>query len=407
MKPPGRPNPLPKPPPKSAGSGGAACGGAEEAPTANVFRRKARDVRELADDGEPEHRRRLHREHQWLRLRDDLGAVFCVGEVLPFGDERQKELRERERPLDFALEGLGPRGREKAVGVVLGRQQNEVRALKIRNDGKRRFERPARGLAAGGVAVEGKVDRIGRLEETTHVLGRDRGAQGRHGLPEARLRELDHVHVALADDRAAALADVVARFEEPVEFAPLVVDGGLGGVQVLRLLVAFERARAEADHEALHVPDREHQTVAEGVVAAAVLFVDETGGEKLAALILVAEDGLQPMPPLGRDAQREARGRLPADPAGLEVFDPLLAMAQLRRVEVGCVLHEVGQGLRAFALRSRPGRAVPRDVHPVDPGELLDVFGEFEMLHLHDEADRIARLAAAVALVELLLRIDR
>ena len=73
---------------------------------------------------------------------------------------------------------------------MLGRQQNEVRALKIRNDGKRRFERAARGLAAGGVAVEGKVDRIGRLEETTHVLGRDRRAQGRHGLPEARLREL-------------------------------------------------------------------------------------------------------------------------------------------------------------------------------------------------------------------------
>ena len=76
------------------------------------------------------------------------------------------------------------------------------------------------------------------------------------------------------------LADRLLRLVEVVEQRALVEALGLGGVDVLGLVVA-ERAAAEADQAARGVADWKHQTIAEPVVglAAAVGIRHQAGGE--------------------------------------------------------------------------------------------------------------------------------
>ena len=120
------------------------------------------------------------------------------------------------------------------------------------------------------------------------------------------------------------------------------INGRLGTIEVLRLLVALHRARTEPDHRPLGVADREHDAVSEGVVAAAVLFVDEPHFEELGLVVaLVGKDRLERMPAVGRVAERKARRRLAGDFTRLEVVDRLFRRLKLQRVEVGRRLHEI------------------------------------------------------------------
>ena len=71
------------------------------------------------------------------------------------------------------------------------------------------------------------------------------------------------------------LAGVLARLEEAVELLAFAKDRRLGRVQVLRL-AGVEHAAAEADDLAARVADREHDAVAEPVVAAAASFASDS-----------------------------------------------------------------------------------------------------------------------------------
>ena len=122
---------------------------------------------------------------------------------------------------------------------------------------QRVLQRAPRGLAARGVAVEAEHDGVGQPEQLLHVHRRGRGAERRHRVLDAVLRQRDDVHVALDDDDAAGVADRVARQEQAVELAALREQRRFRRVQVLGLAVA-EHAAAEADHAAAAVVDREH-----------------------------------------------------------------------------------------------------------------------------------------------------
>ncbi|HRC63514.1 MAG TPA: hypothetical protein PLX85_09885, partial [Dehalococcoidia bacterium] len=87
----------------------------------------------------------------------------------------------------------------------------------------------------------------------------------------------DHVHVALNDDHAVGAAGFLASAVEAVQRAALVEEGGLRGVEVLRVLVGGEGARAEADEPASTVSSREDQTVAKAVVEPTITVDGEAG----------------------------------------------------------------------------------------------------------------------------------
>ena len=101
-----------------------------------------------------------------------------------------------------------------------GRNRNRTRAH-VAGMRQARLERRARGAPAGGVAVEAEDHRVGEAKQLLHMLGGAGRAERGHGIGEARLRQRDHVHVALDDQRVAALAQRRARLEQAVQFAAL------------------------------------------------------------------------------------------------------------------------------------------------------------------------------------------
>ena len=118
------------------------------------------------------------------------------------------------------------------------------------------LERLDRRRAAGGVAVE-DVDQLAAKEVVVHhespqhrqVLVAERGAAGGDGGGHAGQVHRHHVGVALDDDRLVPLGDVPLGQVEAEQHRRLLVQHGLGGVDVLGLdlVVVEERARAEAD----------------------------------------------------------------------------------------------------------------------------------------------------------------
>ena len=119
----------------------------------------------------------------------------------------------------------------------------------------------------GRIAVEAENDRIGLAQQLLHVNRRARGAERRDRVREPELGERDDVHVAFDDQHVLALANREPRLEQAVQLTALAEQRGFRRVQVLRLAAA-EHAPAEADHLALHIADREHDPLAEPVVAA-------------------------------------------------------------------------------------------------------------------------------------------
>jgi len=102
------------------------------------------------------------------------------------------------------------------------------------------------------------------------MVGRAGRAQRRNGVAKAMLGECHDVHIAFDDEGIAPLAHRLPALVEAIELAALVEDRCLGRVQVFGLALV-QHAAAEADDFALHIADREHDAVAEPVIAFRVL----------------------------------------------------------------------------------------------------------------------------------------
>ena len=136
-------------------------------------------------------------------------------------------------------------------------------------------ERLERRRLAGRVAVEGEDHLAAELLVVGHepaqhlgVVVAERGAAGRHRGLHAGQVAGHHVGVAL-DDHGLRRARHLATGEvDAVEHLALLVDRGLGGVEVLRLdpVVVEDPPRAEADGVAAGLADRPQQPAAEPVV---------------------------------------------------------------------------------------------------------------------------------------------
>jgi hypothetical protein len=127
------------------------------------------------------------------------------------------------------------------------------------------------------------------------LLVGERGAEWSDGVREPRSVERHDVEVPLDDQGLSALADALARLEEPEELLALLVDEALRAVDVLgwclpvvrrhvstslRELLARRGAQGapgEPDHPAHHVDDREHQPVPEPIVVTTLARDEESG----------------------------------------------------------------------------------------------------------------------------------
>ena len=215
------------------------------------------------------------------------------------------------------------------------------------------------------------------------------------------------VGVPLDDHRTLLLRDRLAREVDAVEHLRLLVDRGLGGVEVLRAVVVVEElAGAEADGVARQVADRPHQPAAEAVVDAAVALRHQPGSQHL----LLAEPppaqvGDERVPPLRGEADAERRrGRLVEAPRPEE----LAAGGRVRageRLDVerrrDLVRLDQARALPLLPARCRAALLVAQR-HAGASRELLDRLGEGEMVDLAQEVDDVAALGAAEAVPEAL-----
>src|SRR5690606_2994101 len=136
-------------------------------------------------------------------------------------------------------------------------------------------ERAERGLLSRLVAVEGEDD-LARRRVVAHdptqsadVLRSEGGAARRDGRRQAREVAGHDDGIAFHHDDAFRIAarDVALGEVEPVENLVLLVDGRLGGIEVLRSLVlVVELARAEADRLPRDIADRPYDAASEPVV---------------------------------------------------------------------------------------------------------------------------------------------
>ena len=221
--------------------------------------------------------------------------------------------------------------------------------------------------------------------------------------PEATASE--HVEVALDQERRAGLANRLLGHVETVEERALVEVVGLGGVDVLRLVVA-QRAAAEADDAAGGVLDREDQPVAEAVVVTATLgrAADQAGRLEPLGAEVDAQGVGQGLPAFGGVAEAEALDQLGRDLALGEVAARCLGAPELLGEEAGGGFE--GRGELEGLAPTVPARRTRRQRHPVAPGERLDGGGEVVARELHVEPDRVAAAAAAEAVVEALGGVD-
>jgi len=189
------------------------------------------------------------------------------------------------------------------------------------------------------------------------------------------LRERDDVHVAFDDDDAARIANRIACEVQAVELATLGEDRRLGRVQVLGL-AAVENAAAEADHVPAAVVDREHDPVAEAVVALAVVAGDHES-RRVERRIVVGRKRLRQVLPAGRRvADAEMRGDDAGQATPLQVRDRSRRFLQLRAIELRRDEQRFVQVLRNLALLAL---ARPLDARHFEPGiarERLDGLGK-------------------------------
>ncbi|EWS53163.1 hypothetical protein X551_04052 [Methylibium sp. T29] len=244
------------------------------------------------------------------------------------------------------------------------------------------------------------------------MLGGAGGAKRCHGVRKSELGEGHHVHVALDHQRIAALAQRLAGLVQAVEFATLDEHRGLRRVEVLRL-AGVEHATAEADHFALHRADREHDAVAEAVVAlllrpfVALHDYQTRFGEQ--RVVVAREHAGEASPAFGRVAHAEACRDLAGQSAALEIVHRARAAPELLAPVLAGLRQHLAQ--RGLALLRCPGalallgRAVfLRHGHAQALREVAHRLGEVEPDMLGQKAQRMALGTAAEAVIELLGR---
>ncbi len=335
-------------------------------------------------------------------------------QVVADDDLAQGELEERGAGFDEVGDGLVALREAQVAGVhAVGRDRD----VGLGGELLVVLEGAQRGLLAGRVAVEGE-DHAGRAvvhqqpAEDLDVVGAEGRAAGRDRRRHAGQMAGHDVRVALDDDRAARLGDVLLGEVDAVEDLGLPVDRRVGGVEVLgAVVVLVQLARAEADDLAADVADRPHQAAAEAVDGAAAALLGDAGQEEfLVGEALAAEVAGEVVPALGAVADAEVfGGRLVEAALGEELA------ARVRLGAGGQLLHVPLRGDlvgldQADALAALAGGVVAALLVPQGDaglaGQALDRLGEGEVVDLHHERDGVAAFLAAEAVEESLARAD-
>ncbi len=322
---------------------------------------------------------------------------------------RQPVFEEAPGPLDALPERLAAVGRDEVARVLPGRQRGD-QYLQVLV--QQHSDAALRRLLARLVRVEDQHHPLAQPVQHARVVLRQRRAQHRQRLLHALLVGHDDVRVALQQHGRAARAYAGPCLREAEEAAPLAEERRLRAVQVLGLILVAERPGAEADDAAGRVADREHQAVAEPVVAARRVlpaYGQPGAGHHLRADVALGGQVQDVVPAVRRVAQPPFLDGLLVDAAaGQVVARPRarLALEQALLVVVAGQLVESAQPAGLVAAGSGFG-LVSVQVDAGVRGQLSEGLAEAQALHLLKERENIAPLFASEAVVEPLFGVDR
>ena len=238
------------------------------------------------------------------------------------------------------------------------------------------------------------------------LLGQ-RGAERGDRAVEPRLMQGDNIHIALGQNKIAALCRLGK--VERKQVAALVEDRRLGRIEVLGLGVV-QHAPAKRDHVAAHIDDWEHHAVTEPVVNTPLFAAaDKARVHQLVARVALGDHCVhERMERIRRIAKAEPIHRA----AGQAAADKILLRRAVFRLPQGIIekprriLTERVQPL-AVARRLAVGLALLGHLHARARGEEAHRVREFQPLGLHHKGDHAAARAAAEAVEDLLIRRDR
>src|SRR5262249_6919784 len=263
---------------------------------------------------------------------------------------------------------------------------------------------------ARGVAVEREPESLGQPPELAQLRLGQRRPHACDRRLEPGLAQRDHVGVPLHDAGAVLLRDRLARRVEPIHDGALREELRLRRVDVLaaQRVVVVQAPRLEADHAAARVGEWEENPPLE--VVAAPLPRAARSAELVRREALLAR-----LPREQSASRREPEPEFPADllteAAAREVVArvrPGLRVPEQPLVERRRLVEQLEEAHPAAPSSVLPRRGflvLERDAKPL--GQPLDRAREVEPLGLADEAEEIAALAAAEAVVEPLARVDR
>ena len=248
-------------------------------------------------------------------------------------------------------------------------------------------------------------------------LGNGEGrSRTRHDILHAALAQTDHVGLAFDKQGLALLAHGALRQVDAVEFVGLVVDFGVGRVDILHahaMGAGVEDAAREAHYLAAHGDPGEDDTAGKAIGQRAVgALIAEARLEEDVFLESLALGSIGHGVATGEaEAQAKLADGVVAETALAEVLES--DGLTIRVVEEG-VLEVFGRPLvgqeEGVALRGLAtllvGQFAVVDLDMVAVGQPAQGLGIGLLLMLHDEVDGIARLATGEAFIDSLRRTD-
>ena len=340
------------------------------------------------------------------------GASAAPPGAVPLHRPEDQEVGERDGRRDQGVHPLLAVGPGEVVGVDLAPFGREHGDLARDAGGQEHLRRLGGRRQACHIAVEEDHDlaAIAALEQL-QVLRRERRPADGDGVLHAGLVEADDVEVPLDQHGGAGLPDRLPGQVQAVEHPALLVEHGLGRVDVLGPLLVSHGAGAEADDGPVDGDDGEHEPAPEAVVAAPVALHAQAGTLDGGQRDLLRRQARRQVVPLrGGDAQPEAARLLLGDaarrevrPSGLAVRAPQASLP----VAGGRVARREGLGALLALPAGLDGvldgllRDLDADLGGQGPHHLRELLS----LELLQELEHVAVLAAAVALEVLVLRV--
>ena len=313
-----------------------------------------------------------------------------------------------QRPVHKVHEGLGrvnarlqrltTMRRDELHGVVAVGQHHAAQVHRILLD---KLNRAARGLLAGGVAIEHIHDALGKTGECLNVMFRQRRAQRGDDVFDPRLPAGDAVGIALHHDGGILRDDKLLGPVKAVEVSLFMKHARLGGVKVLGLTFAHD-APAKGDIVTLLIENGKHHAV---VKAVRELSAPAAHGHIGVNHLLWGKARLRQMRYQRVATRRKAQAVAATDVAAHTAAGKVLArtavltahehgVVELSRL--GAQVIDAGTLGAAIALRTGIVQFNARTI-----GQVADRLGKTQVLALHDIGEDVAALTAAKAVPHL------